>query len=195
MSSEYVHHFYADNGMQIRIRPMTRRDAPYLVALFERLSPDSRYQRFNLPLEQPEASWVQQQADAIAALPPARGRGWLAFAALPDEGYTIVAGIRYVYLNDDSAEIALSVRDDLQGLGIGSGLIAFAGSRAYAAGIRTLVGYAQRSNKGLWASLERLRVPVERFSDGPMTRIEVDLRQADLFHHRPDQIDRHRRES
>jgi GNAT superfamily N-acetyltransferase len=190
MHPQYVHQFYAENGLLIRVRPMTASDGPYLVDLFAHLGSDSRYRRFNLPLDEPDEAWVQQQADAMAALPPFKGRAWLAFAALPDEEETIVGGIRYVSLTPDSAEMALSVRDDLQGFGIGTELIIFAGRKAYAAGMRTLVGYVQSGNRALWASLDHLQIPVQRFSEGPVTRIEVDLRRAKVFHWTPDKNDR-----
>lgn len=186
MRAQYVHQFHAENGLLIRVRLMTDNDGPYLVDLFEHLGSDSRYQRFNLPLDEPDEAWVQQQANAMAALPPFKGRAWLAFATLPDEGETIVGGVRYVSLTADSAEMALSVRDDLQGLGIGTALIIFAGRKAYAAGVRTLVGYVQSGNRALWASLDHLEVPLKRFPDGAVTRLEVDLQEAKLFHWTPE---------
>jgi acetyltransferase len=187
MRVQYVHRFNAENGLPIRVRAMTESDGPILVDLFEHLGSDSRYQRFNLPLEDPDEAWVQHQADVMAALPPFKGRAWLAFASLPDKGETIVGGVRYVSLSPDSAEMALSVRDDLQGLGIGTELLIFAGRKAYAAGVRTLVGYVQSGNRALWASLDHLQAPVKRFPDGAVTRLEVDLRQAKVFHWTPEE--------
>lgn len=186
MRVQYVHQYNTDNGLQIRVRPMMESDGPLLVDLFQHLGSDSRYQRFNLPLEDPDEAWVQHQADLMAALPPFKGRAWLAFASLPDEGEAIVGGVRYVSLTPDSAEMALSVRDDLQGLGIGTGLLVFAGRKAYAAGVRTLVGYVQSGNRALWASLDHLQAPVKRFPDGAVTRLEVDLREAKVFHWTPE---------
>ena len=178
---QFVHTFCARNGLEIHVRPMSPADAPYLVDIFEHMSAESRYLRFNLPLRDPDPDWVRSQAERLAYLPPYEGRAWLAFADLPDAPETAVGGIRYMALTPDSAEVALVVRDDLQALGIGSSLIEFAAKKAYSEGYRKLVGIIQSTNLPLWRSLKGLAIPMTTSRDGAATVIEVDLEEAVLL--------------
>lgn len=178
MDEPYEYHFQADSDLPIRVRRMTVDDAPILVELFEHLSPESRYRRFNIPLDDPDPDWVARQAAELADLPREQGEAWLAFADLLAGANSPVAGIRYVRLSEDRAEVALVVRDDLQGLGIGTELLKFAGIRAFYASIRTLTGFVQSTNQALWHSLQNLDVPIHTRSEGAHTELDVDLREA-----------------
>jgi GNAT superfamily N-acetyltransferase len=181
LKPQFIHVFRAKNGLEIRVRAMLPSDAPYLVDIFEHMSAESRYLRFNLPMQDPDPDWVRMQAERLAYLPPYEGRAWLAFADLPDAPETAVGGIRYMALTPDSAEVALVVRDDLQALGIGSSLIEFAAKKAYSEGYRKLVGIIQSANLPLWRSLKGLAIPMTTSRDGAATVIEVDLQEAVLL--------------
>ena len=190
MREQAIHHFTAESGLLIWVRPLKASDGPLLIDLFEHLGPDSRYQRFNIPLSNPDPDWVQRQAEKLAYIRPAEGRGWLAFADLPDQPNAPVAGIRYVIVEPKTAELSLVVRDDLQTLGIGTELLRFAGRKAYAGGVDRLTGVVQSANYGLWRSVRNLEVPVKRKREGSYTVIEVDLREAEVFHWKlPDDSD------
>ena len=173
-----THRFRAEDGLRVCVRPLRPDDADRLVDLFEHLSPESRYRRFNIPLPDPDPEFVRREAQAIADLAPARGHGWLAFADLPEQPGACVAGIRYLRTGGEVAEVSLVVRDDVQGLGIGSELLRIAGRHAYQAGVHKLVGYVQSDNRPLWRSLRHLGAPLERELQGPETYVEVDLEEV-----------------
>ena len=173
--------FKAENGLIVRIRPLKPADAPYLVDLFNHLSDDSRYQRFNLALANAEPEWVLRQAEKLAYVRPGCGRAWIAFADLAEQPHAPVAGIRYIRSSPNSAEVSLVVRDDLQNLGIGRELLRYAGRQAYADGIEKLVGMVQSTNLALWHSLSNLGVPVQHKRDGAQTVVEVVLPEARTF--------------
>lgn len=177
---QFIHSFCARNGLEIRVRPMWPADSPYLVDIFEHMSADSRYLRFNMPLDAPDPDWVRRQAERLSYLPPYQGRAWLAFADLPDAPETAVGGIRYMALTPDSAEVSLVVRDDLQGLGIGTNLIEFAAKKAYSEGYRELVGIIQSTNLPLWRSLKGMGIPMTTLREGPVSVITVDLQETVL---------------
>lgn len=178
MENELRYCFRAENGLHVCVRPLGPQDAPHLVDIFEHLSPESRYRRFNIPLTNPDPELVWRRAQAMAEVDPDRGRGWLAFADLPDRPDTPVAGIRYIRTDGDVAEVSLAVRDDMQGIGIGTELFRIVGRHAYHDGVRKLVGYVQSSNRPLWGSLRQLGVPLERKLEGTETYVEVDLEEA-----------------
>lgn len=181
MREQAIYHFHAENGLPVWLRPLKPTDAPYLIDLFEHMSADSRYQRFNIPLPDPDPDWVLRQAEKMAYIRPAHGRAWLAFADLPEQAEAPIAGIRYIRVSLDTAEVSLVVRDDLQNLGIGSELLKFAGRKAYAEGMNRLLGVVQSLNQALWRSLQKLDVPLQRRREGANTIVEVDLREAEVF--------------
>ena len=181
MKEDTVYQFTAENGLEVRLRPMRASDGPHLVDIFEHMSSESRYARFNVSLSDPDPDWVAQQAAQLAFLPPNEGKAWLAFADLPQEPDAPIGGIRYVVVELRVAEVSLVVRDDLQGLGIGTELMRFAGRAAYADGLCTLLGYVQSDNRAMWQTLERLGVPCRRTLEGTHTIIEVDLREAEPY--------------
>lgn len=173
-----TYRFRAENDLLVRVRPLRADDAQRLIDLFEHLGPESRYRRFNIPLADPDPELVLREAQAMADLDPERGCGWLAFADLPDQPDACIAGVRCIRTDGDVAEVSLAVRDDLQGLGIGSELLRFVGRQAYRMGIRKLAGYVQSDNRPLWLSLRHLGAPQTRESQGAETYVEVDLEEA-----------------
>jgi GNAT superfamily N-acetyltransferase len=167
--------FRADNGLEVRTRQLCADDVPYLLAIFEKMTAHSRYLRFNEPLNDPDPDWLREQAARLADIPPDEGCGWLAFADLPGEPDAPVGGIRFIRLSEAVAEVSLVIRDDLQGLGIGTSLLDFASREAYARGYRKLVGVVQSVNLPLLRSLKRLGIPTTRQRDGSLIYIEADL--------------------
>ena len=173
-----THRFRAENDLVICVRLLRQDDADHLVNLFKHLGPESRYRRFNIPLPDPDPELVRREAQAMADAALARGHGWLAFANLPDQPDACVAGIRYLRTAGDVAEVSLVVRDDVQGIGIGTELLRIVGRHAYREGVRKLVGYVQSDNRPLWRSLRNLGAPLEREFQGAESYVEVDLEEA-----------------
>ena len=102
------------DGLEIRVRPETPADASHLVDLFGHLSPTSRYLRFSKVMNDPSPARVLEEAERLAQLGPPRDMAWLAFADLPGEPDEPIAGARYDRVSADTAELAISVRDDMQ---------------------------------------------------------------------------------
>lgn len=183
-----VYTFRADNGLTVRVRRLCPDDYPYLLAIFEKMSAESRYLRFNQSLVNVDPEWAQEQARRIADVPPEMGAGWLAFADLPGEENAPVGGIRCLHVSANVAEISLAVRDDLQGLGIGSHLLEYACRQAYVHGYRRVIGVAHSYNMQLWRSLRRLGIPTARRRDGSTVIIEADLEGLGLESTTPESI-------
>jgi acetyltransferase len=167
--------FETKTGHRIRVRPMRPDDAPYLVNIFENMSSESRYRRFHQTVDNasPERIWLE--AEQIATIDPATSRGLIAFADLPGEPNAPIGAARYVGLGDGSAEAAMSVRDDMQNMGIGTRLLKMLAEEAAVAGVQKFVASIQNSNEAIWRILQRLPFKVQRFPAGSSSEIEVDL--------------------
>ena len=166
-----------DPNLTIYLRPLTVNDVTLLLDLFDHMGPDSRYNRFNMPLIRPDIDYLRQEASKIAAVPPEVGQGWLILADLP-QGETILGGIRFLYEERESretAEISLVVRDDFQGRGIGTSALSFAAMAARELGVKKLVANVLATNKPVFRMLARLPFPVSCDNSSGETLVEVDL--------------------
>lgn len=185
-------------GLEVALRPLRPQDVPLLLDLFEHMSPDSRYNRFHLPLTHPDGEYVAREATKIAIIPPEAGRGWLIVAdpeadtpcfpdsltlsAMTPEGMVVVGGIRYLYALDgmggrsrDTAEISLVVRDDCQGQGIGTAVLRYVAEEARRAGVRRLVADVLISNTAVFRMLYKLPYLITKKRDNGSVCLTIDL--------------------
>lgn len=167
--------FSTRDGLTIRVRPEVESDAPYLVDLFNRLGPDSRYLRFSKSMVNPDPERVRQEAERLTHLGPPQEMAWLAFTDLPEQPNAPVGGVRYVMTSPDSAELAISVRDDLQRRGIGSALLKFACQQARQQGLHTLTATFRSENKAIWSLVRHSPFPATTVINGPEISLRIDL--------------------
>jgi len=177
MDCEPTHIFRTKTGLLIWIRPLSPDDTQNLVDIFEHLSPDSRYLRFHEALNNPTDEFIQEKAEEMATIPEEKGKGWLAFADLPDQPCAPIGGVRLVRLPEttDAAEVALTVRDDLQGQGIGRELMGLVVKLARAEGIRSLVAVVQAGNRAVLKLLSDTPYPINRSLNSGEVYVEVDI--------------------
>ena len=154
----------ADNT-EVWLRPIGSGDAPFLVDIFNHMSDESRYQRFNTTLANVDEERVQNRAQQMVDQSVNNGRGWLAFAQIEGKESPL-GGARYVYTDEDVAEFAISVRDDIQQKGLGTLLLLRLIQTAKRDKLEALTGFAQADNRGLWQLLDRSGYPIERERDG-----------------------------
>lgn len=167
--------FYTKDNLAIYTRPITAADTPYLVDIFTHMSSESRYHRFHQTVDHLTEAHVWQEAEGIATADPATQFGLLAFIEWPHEPAQPIAGARYVKLNEEDAEIAISVRDDYHGRGVGTQLMALIAEEAKARGIKRLVADIQNDNQAVWAVLSKLPYPIHRSPEGAESHIEIEL--------------------
>jgi GNAT superfamily N-acetyltransferase len=155
------------DGSRVRLRPIRSSDKVQLRAGFERLGPQSRYQRFLVPMDQLTEAVVEyltevdhHDHEAIVALDDATGEG--------------VGVARFVRLTDrhDTAEAAVTVVDDWQGRGVGTLLLDRLADRARSEGIARFWAVLLAENRNMLDLLERLG-PV-RMLDRQLGTVEVE---------------------
>ncbi len=175
MNNSVEHTFYTNEDRLVKVRPLKPEDAHHLVDLFEHMGPESRYLRFNLTLIDPDPDLIWEEAKRLAQIDPDRDGAWLAFTDLPDQADAPIAVVRYARIDQETAEGALVVRDDMQNEGIGTNLLAFLTERAREAGIRRLVATIQRANRALLHMLRSAPMKVTFESEGSYTTIVAEL--------------------
>ena len=137
------------DGSRVVVRPVRADDRERLRAGFERLSPESRYQRFLAPMaELSEADLTyltdvdHHDHEALAAIDPETGQG--------------VGIARFIRCADrpDTAEAAVTVIDDWQGRGVGTALLDRLAGRARSEGVARFTGLLLAQNRDMLEVLE-----------------------------------------
>ena len=177
----YTDSFSTKNGLQIQLRHIQQGDAPLLVQIFDHMGPESRYSRFLQSLDDPNPELIWEEAERIAQAAPDQKDGLLAFANLPEEGVVPIGAARYVRLEPETAEAAISIRDDLHNMGIGTKLLQLMTEQARQAGVKKLVATIHNENKIIWKVLKKLPYQLRRTPEGIYSEIEVDLTKPGIW--------------
>jgi RimJ/RimL family protein N-acetyltransferase len=160
------------NGREIAIRPIDPDDGPNLQAAYQRLSPESRYQRFL-------AIKPQLSAQELRYLVDVDGANHVALLATPPDRPNFILGVgRYVRLADDphAAEFAVVVGDPFQGEGIGVALLEAVARAAVEHGIERFTATMLAENVAIHRLLHRLAGPAARERRlGPVDEVEIRL--------------------
>jgi GNAT superfamily N-acetyltransferase len=130
------------DGRVVRLRPVRAADADGLVHLHERLSPRSRYFRYFSP--KPRLSRLE--AEHFADVDGHQRLGAVATATEDGDAAVVALGSLFV-ISSDRAELALLVRDDYQGIGLGGGLAATLAELAAQRGVRFLTATILAENR------------------------------------------------
>jgi RimJ/RimL family protein N-acetyltransferase len=158
------------DGTHVGVRPIKPSDEHALSDAFERLSPQSRYQRFLSPLDHLSSSMLHYFTDvdhrdheALVACDPDTGR--------------LLGVARFVRADDDPtvAEAAVTVADDWHGRGVGTALLHELGARAREEGIDKFTAYVLARNEEMIDLLFRLGPAEVVDREQGVVQIEAEL--------------------
>jgi RimJ/RimL family protein N-acetyltransferase len=155
---ELVHDVRLPGGAFVHIRPIRADDEPGLLALFERLSMSSRYQRFFSPLQRLPQHWLHHFVHVDY-------RERLALVAERQNGATLeILGVaRYEPSGaPDLREIALVVEDRWQAKGVGKILLDELLRAANERGATRFRAYVLADNRRMLAVIARLGNVLDR---------------------------------
>ena len=172
---EMLYTFYTKDGILIGVRHMRFDDAVYLVDIFENMGADSRYQRYHQSIDHINSGRIWQEAETIAHMDGKKQAGLIAFADLPDKLNAPVGAARYVCLGDGRADTGVSIRDDMQGQGIGSELLGLLAEEARHNGIKKLVADVLNHNRGIVGVLKKLPYEMTREPEGVYSTLIIHL--------------------
>jgi L-amino acid N-acyltransferase YncA len=130
------------DGAVVRLRPIVPADAPRLVALYDRLSLDTRYHRFFSAMRRLPTDWAK-------FLSTVDYRTRLALVAeSPDDPDALIAVARYEPAGTpDTAEVAFVVQDGWQDRGLGTLLFTRLLRAAAVNGIRRFRAWVLADNR------------------------------------------------
>jgi RimJ/RimL family protein N-acetyltransferase len=164
--ADLEHDVVLRDGTSVRIRPIRPDDAPRLVALHERLSAHTAYQRFFTVMRRLPPDWARFLAtvDYASRLALVAERGT---AGEPE----LIAVARYEPDPAGVAELAIVVQDGWQGKGLGVVLLEDLLAAAEARGIRRLRAWVLADNTRMLRLLARLTRIESRHTEAGVTEV------------------------
>jgi RimJ/RimL family protein N-acetyltransferase len=157
------------DGTRLRLRALGPGDRDRVAALFDRLSPQSRYRRFLSPKSKLTPAELSYLTDIDHV-------HHVAIAAVDERDGSIVGVGRYVEEAGQTkvAEIAVVVADELHSMGVGAALVARTAERAWANGFTVLTARTLWENRPARALLRRLGFRA-RTSHGYELEVQLEL--------------------
>jgi RimJ/RimL family protein N-acetyltransferase len=151
------------DGREVTQRAVAPSDAAEIVQAFERLSAQSRYNRFMQHTRQIDAGLLQRGVN------PRPGRDYVFVATVPaPDDYDIVGAAQYQPAGPDegdTCEFAITVAEDWRGSGLATRLLASLVRRARRDGFKTMEGWVLAENRSMLALARKLGFKSERLAD------------------------------
>jgi acetyltransferase len=156
-----IYPIVAQNGQEVGVRFLTAADGELLVDLVRRLSPNTRYLRFLVAVEDVPVEAATRKLPAFLAVD---GVDSVALMALVKEnGIETAVGVARFNRNSgsDDAEVAVVIRDDWQRQGIGQVLMKQLAEVARQLGIKRFCAVVLATNRGAHALIKGLGYPYQ----------------------------------
>ena len=160
------------DGTRVALRPIRPDDESALTALYERLSPQTTYQRFFTAMRRLPPDW----AHILANVDYDRR---MAIAAVGPEG-ELIGVARYAYDPESAeAEIAIVIEDRWQGRGLGTVLLGELVRYAVAVGISRLRAYVLADNVRMLKLIRRVTTIIDRKLDSGVISLLLGPREPE----------------
>lgn len=163
-------------GLWLHTRLIRPTDAPGLLDLFEKLSPESRRRRFHADVDHLSEEAKQEGAARLAGVDN-RTIGGAVLAVDPrDQAIVGVARLaRNGTPDDPEAEVAIVVRDDFHGQGVGYGLLLRLGPLAAQMGVRSMLAVIDADNYAAISLFRSLGLPTKSSTSQAETILRITL--------------------
>jgi GNAT superfamily N-acetyltransferase len=156
------------DGSRVRVRQGHSSDRELLLRGFERLSPESRYRRFLVPMSELTEDMVRY----LTEIDHHNHEAMIALDASSGEGIGVARYVRD-HRRPEAAEVAVTVIDDWQGRGLGTLLLDVISARAREEGITTFTAVMLATNDEMMDLFKRLD-PV-RIVDREAGVVEIEV--------------------
>ena len=151
----------ARNGQQISVRFLTPTDGELLVDLVQRLSPNTRYLRFLVAIEDVPVEAATRKLPAFLAVDGVDSVALM--ASVEENGIETAIGVARFNRSSgsDAAEVAVVMRDDWQRQGIGQVLMKQLAEVARQLGIKRFCAVVLATNRGAHSLIKGLGYPYQ----------------------------------
>ena len=146
-------------GLDLAVRPVRPEDEPAIAAFFAQVSPDDRRFRFLTTADHP----THQQLAPLVSADHVLSESYIALER--DSDAIVASGLFACDNAGETAEIAISVRADYRGQGVGWALLDLLAEAARARGARRVISIESRGNHAA-IELEREKGFVPSAVDG-----------------------------
>ncbi len=173
--------FTSRTGQRIRVRLIRPEDAGLLVDFFHHLSPETRWRRFHTTATDVDEAVVWERAQELANVDN-RTQGGAVLALVDEPDGEALVGVARVARSPEEpaspdAEVAIVVRDDYQGQGIGTSLLYLLYKLAERMGVEAIRATVQADNSNLLEVIRHLNWPVEMETQQGETAMTVHVRR------------------
>jgi GNAT superfamily N-acetyltransferase len=168
--AEYSHAEVLRDGRRMEVRALRPGDRAGLLAAVGRVAALSLYRRFLGA----KHGFTEAEVDFFSNVDFINHVALV--AVLPEGGReTIVGGARYIVGQPGQAEVAFTVVDDYQGLGIGAALMSHLAAIAHAAGIRELIADVLSDNAAMLAVFKKSGFPLRTERESGVLHVTIRL--------------------
>ena len=170
--------FKLQNGQRLCLRLMLPDDEPLLQEFRTHLSDESLSRRFHIDAYRITPDTVQRMIEELLQVDDMQRTALMALYR-DEMGEHIVGVARLARLPDDkteqSAEVAVIVRDDFHHQGVGRELLKRSLRLARQMGIRNWVAYIQTDNLGALRLFRSLELPIKSHTSYGATEIQIAI--------------------
>jgi acetyltransferase len=167
--------FLSKDGYWLYARLIQPEDQPRLVTFFAHLSSEARRRRFHTNVDHLEPEIIEMYAHTFANVDNVQSGGAVVAIDYRGAGQKIVAVMRLGAPEDGVAEVAVVVRDDFQGRGVGRALIQRMPTLARQMGVHTVVATIEADNLPALRLFRRLHYPVTSRTSRAETELRITL--------------------
>lgn len=167
--------FLSKDGYWLYARYIQPADQPRLLALFEQLSTQTRWQRFHANVDHLSAEMIAAYAHAFAAVDNLQSGGAVVAIDYRTVGQGVVGVARLGAPEDGVAEVAIVVRDDFQGRGVGRALVQRLPTLAWRMGVHTLLASVATDNLPATRLFRNLDFPMTSHTSRAQTEVRISL--------------------
>ncbi len=160
------------DGYWLYARLIHPEDQPRLLHLFDHLSSHARRRRFHSNVDHLDAVAINEYADRFAHVDNLHTGGALVAVDYQGTGQKIVGVMRLGAPEAGIAEVAVVVRDDFQGRGVGRALLQRMPTLARQMGVQVVVASIEADNLPAIRLFRRLNFPMTSHT----SRAEIELR-------------------
>jgi acetyltransferase len=167
--------FLSKDGYWLYVRLIQPEDHPRLLHLFDRLSSQARRRRFHTDVDHLSSEQIDSHAYSFATVDNLHTGGAVVAIDYQGAGQKIVGVVRLGAPENGVAEVAVVVRDDFQGRGVGRALLQRLPTLAQRMGVHTVIATIQADNLPAVRLFRRLNFPMTSRTSRAETELRIFL--------------------